>query len=106
MGPVDFESLLKQAMGLDAISVGSATIDRAVGLRMASLGLERREEYWQQLHDSTGELQELVETVVVAETSFFRDREAFAALVRLVSGEWLPAHPTGILRLLSVPCST
>jgi chemotaxis protein methyltransferase WspC len=103
---VDFENLLKQAMGLDAVSVGSTTIDRAVRLRMASLGLERREDYWQQLHDSTAELQELVETVVVAETSFFRDREAFAALVRLVIAEWLPAHPTGILRLLSVPCST
>ena len=48
----------------------------------------------------------LIETVVVPETSFFRDREAFAALVRLVIGEWLPAHPSGILRLLSVPCST
>jgi chemotaxis protein methyltransferase WspC len=73
---------------------------------MASLGLERREDYWQQLHDSIDELQELVETVVVAETWFFRDREAFAALARLVIGEWLPKHPTGILRLLSVPCST
>jgi chemotaxis protein methyltransferase WspC len=106
VAPVDFENLLKEAMGLDAVSVGRTTIDRAVRLRMASLGLERREDYWQQLHDSTGELQELIETVVVAETSFFRDREAFAALVRLVTEEWLPAHPTGILRLLSVPCST
>ena len=81
-------------MGLDAASVGSTTIDRAVRLRMASLGLERREDYWQQLQDSTDELQELVEAVVVPETWFFRDREAFAALVRLVTEEWLPAHPT------------
>ena|SRR5579862_2484028 len=93
-------------MGLDAISVGSATIDRAVRLRMVTLGLEKQEDYWQRLHDASHELQELIETVVVAETSFFRDREVFAALVRLVVGEWLPAHPAGILRMLSVPCST
>lgn len=106
MAQVDFENLLKQAMGLDAVSVGSTTIERAVRVRMASLGIERREDYWQQLQGSTEEVQELIETVVVPETSFFRDREAFAALVRLVLGEWLPAHPAGILRLLSVPCST
>ena len=106
MAHVDFETVLKQAMGLDAVSIGSSTIERAVRVRMADLGLGLREDYWQQLHDSTGELQELIETVVVPETWFFRDREAFGALVRLITEEWLPAHPTGILRLLSVPCST
>ena len=106
MAPIDFEKVLKQAMGLDAVSIGSTTIERAVRVRMADLGLGRREDYWQQLHDSTDELQELIETVVVPETWFFRDREAFGALVRLVTEEWLPAHPAGILRLLSVPCST
>lgn len=93
-------------MGLDAVSIGSTTIDRAVLARMASLGVERREDYWQQLQDSTDEVQELIEAVVVPETSFFRDREAFAVLVRLILVEWLPAHPRGTLRLLSIPCST
>jgi chemotaxis protein methyltransferase WspC len=103
---IDFETVLKQAMGLDAVSIGSTTIERAVRVRMADLGLGLREDYWQQLHDSTSELQELIETVVVPETWFFRDREAFGALVRLVTEEWLPAHPAGVLRMLSVPCST
>jgi chemotaxis protein methyltransferase WspC len=102
----DFENLLKHTMGLDAVSIGSTTIDRAVRVRMASLGLERREDYWEQLQASTEELHELIETVVVPETWFFRDHEAFAALARLATGEWLPAHPGGMLRLLSVPCST
>jgi chemotaxis protein methyltransferase WspC len=102
----DFENLLKQAMGLDSVSVGSSTIDRAVRSRMADLGLKRREDYWERVQASTEELQELIEAVVVPETSFFRDREAFAALIRLVAGKWLPNHPTGVLRVLSVPCST
>ena len=106
MGPVDFEDLLKQRMGLDAATIGSASIDRAVRLRMASAGLEQREDYWRQLLDSEEELQELIESVVVPETWFFRDQEAFAALVRLVVEEWLPVHRADTLRLLSVPCST
>ena len=106
MAQVDFENVLKRAMGLDAVSIGSTTVERAVRARMADLGLVRREDYWQQLQDSADELQELIEAVVVPETWFFRDREAFAALVRLVIEEWLPTHPTSILRLLSVPCST
>ena len=44
--------------------------------------------------------------MVVTETWFFREKQPFAALVRLVIEEWLPAHPTGKLRLLSVPCSS
>jgi chemotaxis protein methyltransferase WspC len=48
----------------------------------------------------------LIEAVVVAETWFFRNREAFVALAREVAGEWLRAHPEGMFRLLSVPCAT
>ena len=55
---------------------------------------------------SEAELQELIEAVVVPETWFFRDREAFAMLGRMVQEDWLPAHPEGVLRLLSLPSST
>jgi chemotaxis protein methyltransferase WspC len=73
---------------------------------MAGYGMEQVEDYWGQLWTSTDELQELLEAVVVPETWFFRDREAFTALVHLVTNEWLPAHVTGALRVLSIPCST
>ncbi len=106
MAQVDFDSLLKNAMGLDTASIGSAAVERAVRLRMATLGLKQAHDYWQRLRGSTGELQELIEGVVVPETWFFRDREAFATLVRLVAEEWRPASSGGVLRLLSVPCST
>src|ERR1700726_4389667 len=95
MAHLDFETLLKETIGLDSASVGSSTIDRAVRLRMAGAGITRLEDYWQQVRSSKDELQELVEAVVVPETWFFRDREAFAALVRLVVEEWRPMHPTG-----------
>jgi chemotaxis protein methyltransferase WspC len=103
---MDFETLLKDTMGLDAASVGSSTIARAVRLRMAGAGVETLEEYWREVRNSKDELQELIETVVVPETWFFRDREAFAVLARLAAEEWLPSHGNRPLRALSVPCST
>jgi chemotaxis protein methyltransferase WspC len=103
---MNFEALLKETMGLDSASVGSSTIDRAVRVRMAGAGIQKLEEYWQRVQSSSEELQELIETVVVPETWFFRDREAFAALARFSVEEWLPSHGTAPLRALSVPCST
>jgi len=98
----DFETLLKQTVGLD----GSSAIARAVHERQGVLKLKDAHSYWELVTASGDELQELVETVVVPETWFFRDREAFAALGRFALDEWLPKHPNGRLRLLSLPCST
>jgi len=103
---IDFESLLKEMMGLDSASVGSATVERAVRIRMARVGVDRREDYWQQVRSSKAELQELIEAVVVPETWFFRDPEAFTALVRLAVAESRPPAPANVLRLLSIPCSS
>ncbi|MES2569149.1 MAG: protein-glutamate O-methyltransferase CheR, partial [Verrucomicrobiota bacterium] len=64
------------------------------------------EEYWRLVCDSKAELQELIEAVVVPETWFFRDRKAFTALGQIASDQWWPAHPEGVMRLLSLPCST
>jgi len=102
----DFESLLKEASGLDPASVGASAIERAVRERMAACDRNDPDAYWDFLRTSEIERQELVEAVVVPETWFFRDREAFAALGRLAVQEWLPGHPEGVMRLLSLPCST
>jgi len=100
------ENLLRETMGLDAASIGSSLIERTVRLRMKSRRLKRLEEYRRLLESSPAELNELIESVVVTETWFFRDREPFAAFTRLVMHEWLPGHPFGLLRLLSIPCAS
>jgi chemotaxis protein methyltransferase WspC len=106
MAPADFEALLNASMGLDAASIGSPAIERAVRQRQSACGLNDADAYWELVRASTIELQQLVEAVVVPETWFFRDREAFTMLSRAVTTEWLPAHPNGVLRLLSLPCSS
>ena len=99
-------ALLKEKMGLDAESIGVACVERAVRERLAARGLEDVQVYWEQLVTLEQELQELIEAIVIPETWFFRDPEAFAALARMVREEWLSKHAEGTLRLLSLPCST
>jgi chemotaxis protein methyltransferase WspC len=99
-------ALLKEKTGLDAESIGVACVERAVRERLAARALEDLQVYWEQLHASEQELQELIEAIVIPETWFFRDSEAFAALVSVVRKDWLARHAQGALRVLSLPCST
>jgi chemotaxis protein methyltransferase WspC len=100
------EQLLKDSMGLDVASIGASAIERAVRHRQNACQLPDVHAYWELLRGSQTELQELIDAVVVPETFFFRDRESFAALARVVREELMPASAGGSLRLLSVPCAT
>ena len=100
------EALLRQKIGLDALTVGSNTITRAVNRRMADCGLTDANVYFAKLQTSATELEELIETVVIPETWFFRDREPFVFLSGYAVSEWLPKNPGRTLRVLSLPCST
>jgi chemotaxis protein methyltransferase WspC len=93
-------------MGLDAESIGVDSIKRAVRERLVSGGIDDPQVYWDALKASEQELQELIETIVIPETWFFRDPEAFATLVRTAREEWLPKSQEGPFRILSLPCST
>jgi chemotaxis protein methyltransferase WspC len=97
-------TLLKDKMGLESASVGVAHVERAVQKRLASQGLQDLQVYWEKLCASEQELQELIESIVVPETWFFRDPEAFAALAGLVREGRLASE--GAVRILSLPCST
>jgi chemotaxis protein methyltransferase WspC len=102
----EIAALLKEKMGLDAESIGVAAVERAVRERLAAREMADAQLYWKELRASEQELQELIEAIVVPETWFFRDPAAFGALVRVVHEEWMPRHPQGTLRILSLPCST
>ena len=105
MGVADFENLLKASMGLNAASIGSSAIARAVLERLGACNVDNPRAYWDRVRSSTAELQELIEAVVVPETWFFRGPESLAALARLAHEEWR-RRPDHILSLLSLPCST
>ncbi|EUC18902.1 UNVERIFIED_ORG: chemotaxis protein methyltransferase WspC [Burkholderia sp. CF145] len=113
-----FEAWLLRETGIDASSLGINAVERAVleRVRVTRLGLAAHdtsvaidpaeiETYWQQLTMSRDERQGLIEALVVPETWFYRDREAYVALARLAN-ERLVRDPMHVLRVLSLPCST
>lgn len=104
MNPI--KHLLKTRMGFHAETVGSSAVDRIICSRMRVNGLIEHKAYLELLRQSPAEWDDLVESVVVTETWFFRDKPAFQAMARLAMEQWLPTNPTGVMRLLSVPCSS
>jgi chemotaxis protein methyltransferase WspC len=102
----EIASLLKRNMGLDATAIGLFSIDRAVNDRRLACNLADAEAYLNYVLVSESELTKLIEAVVVPETWFFRHHEALAEVARMAYEEWLPAHKVGVLRILSLPCST
>ncbi|MGY4531099.1 chemotaxis protein methyltransferase WspC [Pseudomonas sp. TE3786] len=101
-----FEQLLKDKIGLDAITVGASVIERAVRRCMGTVPGRDLHGYWQALGQSEAELQALIEAVIVPETWFFRYPESFATLARLATRRLAELAGTRPLRLLSLPCST
>lgn len=106
MTPDLFHDLLKRASGLDVGAVGASAIGHAVLARQQACALPDAGTYWNHLHGSAAELQALVEAVVVSETWFFRDANAFTALARFADEDWTGTGARDTLRLLSFPCST
>jgi len=100
------EALLEERIGLAAKTVGPETIRRAVLRRTAACNLPGTEAYLECLHRHPGEWEALIEQVVVPETWFFRNSEAFILLRQYLDCEWLPANRNARLRILSMPCST
>ena len=123
MNPI--EALLRRQIGLDVASVGSTLIERTIRLRMKAHGLAKTEEYRALLETSPAEWEELLETVVVTETWFFRNSEAFSAFAQLTrpwrvagaesrveggvgTGARLPTPDSrrAVMRVLCIPCAS
>ncbi len=99
----DFEKLLRETIGLSMETVGASVIRHALKRRMTACAISDLHAYWAFVTSSPAERQELVDAVIVPETWFFRDREAFGAMVRHLRENRAGSRP---LKLLSLPCST
>jgi chemotaxis protein methyltransferase WspC len=104
MQAAPFEALLKRAIGLNPASIGPYAIPRAVYERMAACKLADEGSYLAFALGSRSELQALIDAIVVPETWFFRNAQAFAQ----VAGLFTAARPANgaELRILSLPCSS
>jgi chemotaxis protein methyltransferase WspC len=125
----EIEALLRQKIGLNPDSIGSRSILRAVKKGMRTGKMQGLSDYLQGLKSSPALFESLVESIVVPETSFFRNRASFVFLRQWIAQEWLgkpserpfeklsgkpsgklsgkpPESPKRPLRILSIPCST
>lgn len=98
--------LLHDEIGLSAHSVGSGVVIRAVKTRMGQCGSGSIADYLRYLTGNRREMALLIDTVVVPETSFFRDNAPFKAFADFVRSKWLASSDRDVLRVLSLPCST
>ncbi len=99
-------SLLRTRVGLDPDTLGAGALADAVRRRTAACGAADFAAYLALLREDAAEWQALVETVVVAETWFFRDREPFALLARWVAGDHAKGARDEQITVLSLPCAT
>lgn len=106
MTQAKIEALLREKIGLDALTIGSHTIARAIAQRITDSRLTDPASYLERLQAAPEELEALIETVVIPETWFFRDREPFVFLSQYVLSEWWSKNPGKTLRVLSLPCAT
>jgi chemotaxis protein methyltransferase WspC len=106
MSLVKIENLLKDKIGLHSATVGSATVGKAVEQRMRACASADADEYYRTLVNSEAELASLIDTVVIPETWFYRDRQTFSAFRQWLREEWMTSVRDSPLRVLSVPCST
>lgn len=93
------QAMLHAATGL---SLSKAVVDRAIGLRMEQTGVRDAGAYLEGM--TPEELEALVEEVVVPESWFYRDPQAFQAAADYIAAR-LAATPERMLRILSVPCA-
>jgi len=107
----EIESMLRHKIGLNPESVGSRSILRAVKKGMRTGKMQGLSDYLTGLQASPELFESLVESVVVPETSFFRNRASFVFLRQWVAHEWnanegQKGQKKRVLRVLSLPCST
>ncbi len=98
---------LQQQMGMNPDAVGFDTMKKAIFIAMSANELNDLDGYYQLIQQDSSALQKLIETVVIPETSFFRDKKPFQVLksnlrplYRALCDEGEP------LKILSVPSST
>lgn len=102
------ELMLAERIGLNVEAIGRRALESAIQHRMAERELTKMEDYFSLLSSEAAERDELVESVVVPETWFFRDTEPFRQLARKVTQAMARnvRNQSRPWRVLSVPCAT
>ncbi len=95
---------LNAAIGVDPRGLDAKRLQWIIGSRCRHLNLPDASAYGAYLEETPGEIDALIDEVVVRETRFFRDLVVFDH-IRQTIAQLATAEP-GPLRILSAPCGT
>jgi len=98
--------LLRKRIGLNPASIGAESVEKAVRERVEKSSATNAQEYIDIVNSNTAELDNLVESVLIRETSFFRNHTPFVALQDYLRQFVLNSKQDEPLRILCIPCST
>lgn len=105
-----FETLLhhiQESRGLDFRGYKRTSLKRRITLRMEALGVEEFSAYQARLEADPGEFENLLNTVLINVTSFFRDKEAWEVLkTQVVPALIARTEPNQPIRIWSVGCAS
>lgn len=93
------QTMLRAATGL---SLSKSIVERAIKNRMEQTAAKDHDDYLRQM--TPEEMTALVELVVVPESWFYRDPQAFVAMTDFVHAR-LAANHDRLVRILSIPCA-
>lgn len=104
-GPPAIMEFLTHSLGMEPESAGKNAVQRAVASAMQREGASNPQAYEKLFVSSPDVRQRLIDSVVVGETWFFRDRGPFLCLARHARALH-EARPGSVLNILSAPCAT
>ena len=98
--------VIRQKIGLNPESIGTASVEEIILEHMETSGSNSVDDYLDKINESPAEFTKLVESVVILETFFFRNRISFLALQNYLERFVLNERRGRPVRILCIPCST
>ena len=97
------KDILKKEIGLDAETLGDATINKILHQRMFAQNIDNIKDYYHLIMQNNDELAALLETAVIPETWFFRDTRPFSLISEHIKQQ---SETNKTCNILCIPCST
>ncbi|MBT0665272.1 hypothetical protein KI809_13275 [Geobacter pelophilus] len=101
-----FKELMLQTCGFFFESDREATLVAGIMQRMSQRGIDAADRYHDLLAADPDEFRQFIELMTVNETYFFRESHHLEMLVDYVVPQILAERKTGLIRIVSVGCST